>query len=391
MNYQEAINLITSKDNFYIDLGLERVLNALERLGNPQDSLKFIHVACTNGKGSVCAMIESILRESGIKTALYTSPHIFEYTERIKVNGKNISKEDFANCVEKISSLGTHLTEFEILTIAAFLYFAEQKADIVILETGLGGRLDATNVIKNNICSVITHIDLDHTDRLGETKDKIASEKAGIIKRGCPVVTSMGYEAIRDKADKENALLIFVSPFVSEKYIEALTLKGKHQVENLALAITVINEFFPNIGDEAIIRGLKNVKHPFRFSYYPEQNLIIDTAHNVNGISALRDNLDKFFPNYDRRFIFGCLNTKDYESMMNTLFRQNDEVYLNAFNYPKACTIEELLSKCPVIAKPYEPSANITTDKLNIICGSFYMLKDLITEKFPSLLSIPGN
>ena len=385
MNYEEATNIITSKSNFYIDLGLERILNVLERLGNPQDSLKFIHVAGTNGKGSVCAILDSILREAGIKTGLYTSPHIFEYTERIKINGKNIPKEDFAKYIEKIVSIGIHLTEFEILTVAAFLYFSEQKTDIVILETGLGGRLDATNVIKQNICSVITHIDLDHTDRLGNTKEKIAFEKAGIIKHNCPVVTSMGFESIKDKADKENSLLIFVKTNVPQKFKDALALKGSHQTENLALCITVIIEFFPNIDEKTIIRGLKNVKHPFRFSYIPEKNLIIDVSHNVNGIKALRENLDTLFPNEERRFIFGCLNTKDYDNMMKTLFRSGDEIYLNEFNYPKACRFEQLVAKCPVKAQQYNNSIEFPPDKLNIICGSFYMLNDLISEKFPFL------
>ena len=179
MNYEEVIKNLTSKGKFYIDLGLDRIKAALKELGNPQDDLKFIHVAGTNGKGSTCAMLESILREAGYKTGLYTSPHIYEYTERIKVNGVEISKEDFARLYPKTE---IHLTEFEILTIIAFRYFKEQNVEIVILETGMGGRLDATNVIKENLCSIITQIDLDHTDRLGKTKDEIAFEKAGIIK-----------------------------------------------------------------------------------------------------------------------------------------------------------------------------------------------------------------
>ena len=226
MNYSDAIIKLTSREIFFIDLVLERISRVLDSFGNPQDKLKYIHVAGTNGKGSVCAMLDSILREAGYKTGLYTSPHIFEYTERIKVSGIEISKEDFTNYFEKIinktEELKTHLTEFEILTCIMFLYFAKENVDVVILETGMGGRFDATNVIKENLCSIITHIDLDHTDKLGDTKDKIAFEKAGIIKPNCPVITSMGYEGIRDRADELNSLLIFVSPFVSQEYVNAL-------------------------------------------------------------------------------------------------------------------------------------------------------------------------
>ena len=377
MKYEDSIKLLTSQDKFYIDLGLDRITKALEILGNPQDKLKCIHVAGTNGKGSVCSMLDSILREAGYKTGLYTSPHIWEYTERIKVNGIDISKDIFSDYIEKIASLNVHLTEFEILTVVMFLYFAEQNVDIAILETGMGGRLDATNVIKSNLCSIITQIDLDHTDRLGNTKDEIAYEKAGIIKKNCPVITSMGYEAIRDKADEMDSMFIMVSPFVQPEFIEALTLKGEHQVENLALVITAIQYLFKNITDDTIISGLKKVKHPCRFEYIKEKNLIIDASHNPNGITALKTNLDKYFPNQKRRYIFGCLKNKDYGKMMKILFEDGDEVYLNEFDYPNACSYEELASKCPIKSEKYYPNIQLSADKLNIICGSFYMISGL--------------
>ena len=374
MNYADSIKLITSKNNFYIDLSPDRISSALEKLGNPQDDLKYIHVAGTNGKGSVCTMLESILREAGYKTGLYTSPHIWNYTERIKVNGEEIPEEVFAQYIEQIADLNIHLTEFEILTITMFLYFKEQNADIVILETGLGGRFDATNVIKQNLCSIITHIDLDHTERLGNTKDKIAFEKAGIIKPNSAVITSEGYEAVSDKADEMNSMFILASPFVNPEFIQALALKGNHQVENLALVITAINYLFKDIDDKTIIEGLKKVKNPCRFEYIEEKNLIIDASHNPNGIQALRDNLDWFYPESERRFVFGCLKNKDYEKMMKILFRNNDEIYLNEFDYPNAARYNELIKKCPYPAQKYETETVLTPDKLNIICGSFYMI-----------------
>ena len=377
MNYSETIQDLTSKGRFYIDLGLDRIEAALAKLGNPQDYLKFIHVAGTNGKGSVCTMLDSILREAGYKTGLYTSPHIFEYTERIKVNGIEIPQDDFAFLYKKVTDTNIHLTEFEILTIIAFLYFHEHTVEIVILETGMGGRLDATNVIKQNLCAIITQIDLDHTDRLGKTKDEIAYEKAGIIKQGCPIVTSMGYEAIRDKADEMNSMFIFTSPFVPQDFVDALALKGLHQIENLALVLSAINYLFKDIDENTIKRGLMKVKNPCRFEYFEDKNLIIDASHNPNGIKALRDNLDYYYPNQKRRFVFGCLRTKDYAKMMQLLFQEGDEVYLNEFDYKDACTFEELQEKCPICAKKYE-GQDLPADKLNIICGSFYMIGKII-------------
>ena len=179
--YNDVKNLLTSQGKFYINLGLERIEKVLGLLGNPQDKLKYFHVAGTNGKGSVCAILDAILREAGMKTGLYTSPHLFKYNERIKINGIDISDNELAELVFKICQIAEdnqiHLTEFEILTAVMFKYFEENNVDVVVLETGLGGRFDATNVIKNNLCAIITHIDLDHTERLGNTKDKIAFEK----------------------------------------------------------------------------------------------------------------------------------------------------------------------------------------------------------------------
>ena len=380
MQYNEVLTKLNSQGMFYIDLGLDRIKSVLNKFDNPQDKLKCIHVAGTNGKGSTCTMLASILQEAGFKVGLYTSPHIFEYTERIKINNIEISKEDFTSFFEKVIETGIHLTEFEILTVIMFLYFEKNKVDYVVLETGMGGRLDATNVIKENICSVITQIDLDHTDRLGKTKDEIAYEKAGIIKPNCPVITSMGYEEIRDKADELDSMFIMVSPYVPQDFTESLTLKGVHQIENLSLVLTVINYCFKNIDDNTIKRGLTKVKNPCRFEYFPEKNLIIDASHNPNGIKALKENLDTFYPSSKRRFIFGCLKNKDYETMMNILFQNGDEVYLNEFNYPNACTYEELKSVCPVKSIKYD-NQELTPDKLNIICGSFYMIGDMLKTK----------
>lgn len=376
--YEDAVQKLHSKGMFYINLGLDRISEVLKAFGNPQDSLKYIHVAGTNGKGSVCAVLDSILKEAGYKTGLYTSPHIFEYTERIRISGNEISKKDFAEYFEKVYrktlELDIHLTEFEILTVIMFLYFSDNRVDVVILETGMGGRFDATNVIKENLCSVITHIDFDHTDKLGNTIEQIAFEKAGIIKPKCPVITSCGYEVIKNKAEELDSLLVLTSPTVEKDYTDVLSLKGLHQKENLALALTAVNHLFPDISEEIILKSLPKVRNPFRFEYFESENLVVDASHNPNGVEALRKNLDYYFPNDKRRIVFGCLKTKDYKKMMEILFREGDEVYLNGFDYPNACTYEELKVVCPVSAQKYTSDFYLTPDKLNIICGSFYMI-----------------
>lgn len=378
--YKQAVELLTSQGKFYINLGLERISALLELLGNPQDELKFFHVAGTNGKGSVCSIMASVLQEAGKSVGLYTSPHIFNYTERIKINGVEISKEDFARLVFEICTLAEnnniHLTEFEILTAVMFKYFADKSVDVVVLETGLGGRYDATNVIKNNLCAVITHIELDHTERLGNTKDKIAFEKAGIIKPNCPVVTCEGYEAIKDRADECNSLFLMVAPFENT---DNLSLKGTFQQENLSLALAAVRLVFPDIPENLIQEGLKKVKHPCRFQLIGE-NLIVDGSHNPNGAMALRESLDFYYPDKKRRFVFGCLRNKDYKKMMEILFDKNDEIYFNHFSHQNSASFDELQQACSFVAKPFTSLSDLEKrdDTLTIVCGSFYMLNEVI-------------
>lgn len=379
-NYKNAIDLLTSQGKFYINLGLDRISSILDLLGKPQDNLKCIHVAGTNGKGSVCAIIASILNCAGIKTGLYTSPHIFEYTERIKINGVDISKADFANYVFEIVKIADenniHLTEFEILTTVMFKYFSDNNVEVVVLETGLGGRFDATNVIKSNLCAIITHIDLDHTERLGNTRSKIAFEKAGIIKPDCPIFTCEGYEEIKDKADECNSLFVMVAPFEDPTN---LALKGTCQQENLSLALTAVRHVFPNIPEEIIQEGIKKVKHPCRFQICKD-NLIIDGSHNPNGAMALRESLDLYFPNSKRCFVFGCLRNKDYKKMMEILFSKGDEIYFYHFNNQNSCSIKELQESCEFPSKIFKSLDKLPQDYLKIVCGSFYMLNEIIPQ-----------
>lgn len=386
--YQHAIDILTSQGKFYINLGLERVQKILELMDNPQDKLKFIHVAGTNGKGSVCTMLSAILSKSGLKTGLFTSPHVYEYTERIKINNIEIEKEVFARGVNEIVELADkneiHLTEFEIITVLAFDYFAQNNVDIVVLETGLGGRLDATNIIKENICSIITHIDFDHTERLGNTLEKIAYEKAGIIKGSCPIILSkknVGYEIIKDVAKEKNSTIITVEEAPNFP-MENLALKGTYQQENLELvlkAIEILNQQGFDIAQKQIEEGLKNVKHPCRFEYLKDKNIIIDGAHNPNGTKALRESLEKFFPNQRYNFIFGCLNNKNYFEMMKNLFKKDDRIFFYHFNNKNSCTIEELSNACEFDSKSFN-EFKYDNNTLTVICGSFYMIKELLSK-----------
>lgn len=381
ITYDEAISQLTSQGKFYINLGLERISAILNLLGNPQDKLKCIHVAGTNGKGSVCAMTSSVLAQK-YKVGLFTSPHIFEYTERIQINGKQISKENFANLLERILNLADqneiHLTEFEILTAMAFCYFAEQNVDFVVMEVGLGGRLDSTNVIKNPLCSVITHIDLDHTERLGKTIEEIASEKAGIIKNNCPVVVSennLGLPVIEKVTRQNHAKLI------KTKTLETLpdmALKGEFQKENLSLVLKVLDVLNLELSQENIQTGLKSTKHPCRFEYIKEKNLIIDGSHNPNGTVLLRKSLEENFPNQNYKFIFGCLRNKDYPQMVKNLFQAGDEIYFKHFNHSNSTKIEEVQEVCTYTLKPFKDFR--FDDRLTVICGSFYMIKEVLDE-----------
>ena len=406
--YQKAIDILTSQGKFYINLGLERVQKILELMQNPQKKLQFIHVAGTNGKGSVCSMLSAVLKDakckrqnakgnhspihlftySPLKVGLFTSPHVFEYSERIKINDVDIDKQVFAEKLMKIIELAErndiHLTEFEILTAVAFDYFAQNEVDIVVLETGLGGRLDATNVIEKNICSIITHIDLDHTERLGDTIDEIAYEKAGIIKDNCPVIISdqnAGFEVVKEVAAEKNSQVLIANK-ISDYCAKNFALKGTYQQENLALVLKVIellNQKGFEISQENIEKGLKNVVHPCRFEYLKEQNILIDGAHNPNGTKVLRESLNQDFAGQKVKFIFGCLKNKDYAQMMKNLFTQKDEIYFYHFDSENACSEEELKKACEFNSKSFDEFKK-EANTLTVICGSFYMIKELLTK-----------
>lgn len=404
--YQKAINLITSREKFHICLGLDRVKSVLDLLGNPQNNLKIIHVAGTNGKGSVCALLSKILTCAGFKIGLYTSPHILEYTERIKINNKDILPDIFADYIFEISELAKknniYLTEFELLTVCAYKYFSDKETDICVIETGLGGRLDATNAIDENIVSVITPVGLDHTDRLGDTIEKIAVEKGGIIKQHCPVVVSEknnGYTVIKNIAmskesevviPKENVQLEYdgvknYALFHDKKY--EFNLLGLWQGENLSLVLEVISylkKLGYDISESSLKKALKDITWICRMQYEKKYNLLIDGTHNPQGASVLRESLDYYFPDKKRVWVYGSLTTKDYATVMKTLFREEDEIYFYNFDYPNSVPLKKLQQlcdkACPINQKELEYLISENHQSLIVISGSFYMIGQILNS-----------
>ena len=406
--YLKAIDTITSQGKFHICLGLERVSKVLELFGNPQDAIKVIHVAGTNGKGSVCAMLSAILTAQGYKTGLYTSPHLIDYTERIKINDKDISKDSFADYVSQTCDMAdqnnVHLTEFEILTVSAYRYFYDENVDIAIIETGLGGRLDATNVISSNVLSIITSISIDHTDRLGDSVEKIAYEKAGIIKADSDLVISdknAGLTTINTVATEmssvvhlptTNVELLFehdVNYAIFNGIKTELGLLGLCQKDNLELvieAVKILRKKGIEISEKSLTYGIKTVKWPARMQFLREKNILIDGAHNIDAAKRLVESLNYYFPQKKRAWIYGSLNTKEYEKITSTLFSEVDEVHIYEFKNKNSIKLEDIKVNKKIkinkinIAKAENMLNNYDPNCLKIISGSFYMIGEIFNS-----------
>jgi dihydrofolate synthase/folylpolyglutamate synthase len=336
MTYAEAIQFLYSLRLFGAKFGLENTLKLAELAGNPHHQLRFIHVAGTNGKGSTCAMLESIYRAAGLRVGLFTSPHLVSFRERIQINRQHISETDVVRLVNELKPLregfadGHQPTFFEAVTIMSLRYFADQKCDLVIWETGLGGRLDATNIV-TPLASVITNIGIDHSEWLGETVEKIATEKAGIIKPGVPAVTSAapghGLETIQASAQQRHSPLTIVS--AEQTHLPPLDtinlpLHGPHQRLNAALAVATVRTLADKIpvADSALRTGLANVHWPgrmHRIQTASGQTILLDGAHNPDGAEALRVALQEEFPDAKPAMIFGVFRDKDSTSMCRSL------------------------------------------------------------------------
>ena len=346
MEYIDAIEFMKKSYDKEIRLGLERIKELLELLGNPQDNLKFVHVAGTNGKGSVCAMTAEILKSAGYCTGMFTSPVIWDYCEQFMIDGQIITEEEFcayANEIKQVCDKMTdHPSEFEKCVALAFLYFWRKKCDIVVLEVGMGGDLDATNVISSPEVTAIVNIDYDHMGFLGNTLAEIAEKKAGIIKENISVVVAeqnsevmqlirirsaqqdaMCYEtSIKDIQITDTSLRGQVISYKKYRDIE-LALLGKHQSENMAIVLEIIDCLIRKeyeISENAIRQGLKQVHWKGRFDVFSADPVVIlDGAHNPDGIEALKYNLLEYFPDKKFVFIVGILRDKDYRSMLGQM------------------------------------------------------------------------
>ena len=426
MNYEESLKYIENTHKFGIKLGLDSTGKLLELLGNPQDNLNVIHVAGTNGKGSVCSFISNILKEEGYKVGLYTSPYLETFTERIRVNGENIPEEDVARIITlikdkidiMISEGYSSPTEFEIVTAMAFYYYNEKNMDYVVLEVGLGGRYDSTNVIKNPLVSVLVSISLDHIGVLGDTIGKIAYEKAGIIKEnGTAIVYKQVKEAeniIKEVCEKQNAKYIEVNfddvlvkksdiysqvydcTIMDEKFdnIE-IKLIGEHQVNNSIVALNVVKFLRDNkninISNESIKNGLLTTKWPGRIEKIMENPMfIIDGAHNEDGAKSLSKALEKNFPNKKLTMLIGMLADKDIDSVLEILMPKFNKVITTTPDSDRAISAEELKNKISkyvddvVSIKDIDKAVRYTLDNSNeddviISAGSLYLIGEVRT------------
>ena len=319
--YSAAINWLFETQNRGIKLGLDNIWRLLAALGEPQNELRFIHVAGTNGKGSVCAMIDSVCRSAGMKTGLFTSPHLVRFNERIQINGLPIDDTDVVAGIHRIRELideEHHPTFFEITTALAFHYFRVEGVDLVVLETGLGGRLDATNVVRP-LVSVVTAIDMDHQKWLGDTLTGIAAEKAGIIKPNVPIVSAPQFAEVQSVlqkvASERSAPISLVGIPVEGLFIG---LAGAHQRTNAALALLAIGKAGIHVSPQAIKEGLANVHWPGRFQRINDR-IVLDGAHNPAAIKCVVETWRQCVGPERATIIFGGLCDKDLQGMISKL------------------------------------------------------------------------
>ena len=419
MTYEEALSFIHCTDWKGSKLGLERMQELLSRLGNPERELKYVHVAGTNGKGSTCTLLAAILQEAGYKTGLYTSPHLFRVNERFRINGIDCTDEELILSAEAVKAAADAMvdqpTEFEIITAMAFWYYARKKCDVVVLEVGLGGRIDATNVIPAPEVAVITNLGLEHTEILGDTIEKIAFEKAGIIKPGCTAVAyrseSAALEVLR-RVCAERGVPLTVARFdgisVTDRSLRGQTfswedhtdlrlrLLGDHQLCNAVTVletVAALRERGWMISRDAVYAGMEKAQWEARFEVLSEDPLFIaDGAHNPQCVEALRDSLRQLLPERKVVFLTGVLADKDYEHMMSMLLPFADSFVCLTPDSPRALDKEALAELLTGKGFPCETADTVergivkallrAQGKPVVACGSLYMMGD-IRSSFP--------
>lgn len=426
MDYRQALNYIENTGKFGSRLGLENVSRLLDILGNPHRELSIIHVAGTNGKGSTCSFINSMLIYQGYNVGLYTSPYLEEFNERIKINNVNISDEDLAQSVSRVSdAIGQmieegcdHPTEFEIITACAFLYFRDRDVDFAVIEVGLGGRLDATNVCIPLI-SAITSISMDHTEYLGDTLARIAFEKGGIIKDKRPVVLYQQSDEVESVissicSDRDSELFItendkieYISEEMSSQSVNLevmghfysgveISLPGRHQARNLAVALSVlrlleISSEISQVDTEALYRSIRETKWPGRMEVIKTEPLtIIDGAHNPDGAAILSESVDRYLVGKKINLVFGMLRDKDILSVAKLLAVKADRIIITEPESPRAASSAEVhgiilealsgedipdITEIPDIEEAVRQAQSMAGDGEAVIyAGSLYMI-----------------
>ena len=401
MNYIEAIDYVHAIPKFVRPLGNEKLGGLLDLLGLPQDKLKFIHVAGTNGKGSVCRMTAEILKSAGYKTGLFTSPFIEVFNERIQINNVNISDDDLARYITDMADImktnNISVSEFAFITAVALKYFADLECDIVVLETGMGGRLDATNIIPTPVCTALTSISLDHTQYLGDTIEEIALEKCGIIKSGAKVVTAQNrlvQSVIAEQAEKADAELIVCgnslktkSGFIYKGEEYRLGLKGEYQAENAAIVcemVDVLRSGGYKISDDALRDGFKNAHWMARYEFITP-DIVIDGGHNIDGIRALKKSL--MAEKRDVILVLTMMQDKDYKECIKELCTIARKVIATELDMPRGLKCSEIQSICegnkteciaePDILKAVKMACDMADGGLVCVCGSLYLAGDV--------------
>jgi len=410
MTYDEAIAFLYDRQLFGAKLGLENTFKLAARAGNPQEKLRFIHVAGTNGKGSTCAMLESIYRAAGLRVGLFTSPHLVSFGERIQVNRKLIPEGDVVRLVEEMKDWleefppGEQPTFFEVVTVMALRYFAEQQCDLVVWETGLGGRLDATNIV-NPLASVITNIQFDHQQWLGDTLERIAREKAGIIKPGVPVITAVddrdAFRILFQTASENGSPFWLITWAQTENHPMRglrVPLFGEHQRLNAAVAAYTVKALAEQIPvDEDTVRaGIASVDWPGRLQLVDQpggRKLLLDGAHNIGSAEVLRTAVRTYFASYRCTLILGILREKDFQPMCEILAPLAVRIIALPVNSARTAAPSEIASVCRKAnpAAEIEECASLVKalaateqDPLRVITGSLYLIGEAM-----ELLDLP--
>ena len=409
MTDMEAVELIHQRAWVGQKPGLERIRRLLGRLGNPQEKLKFVHIAGSNGKGSTAAMLASVLTAAGLKTGLYTSPHLWRFHERFQVDGVPIPGEELVEIAVQVLAAAEDETEFELMTAIGMVHFLRSKCDIVVLETGLGGRLDSTNIIPSPEAAVITHIGLEHTELLGDTLDKIAAEKAGIIKEGCSVVLyeqGFGLYGLFEEICRfrYSRLALAGSPVVLSSGLEGQTftyrgsgpyhiaLLGEHQISNAAVVletVKVLRQRGWEISEAALVRGLEEARWPGRLELaWNSPNVILDGGHNPQCMEALARSLRGLYPEKKLLFLTGVLADKDYPAMMGELLPLAKEFFTITPDSPRAMSAQELAdylrgrggraAPCGTVREALD-QALAAAEPQDVVCvtGSLYMIGEV--------------